>query len=73
MITASEADQAAELMLTAYCRAAGCSTPEEVRKVCEMMISKAARAVEKYNGVAVTVEVLERTARNIKASPQQKH
>lgn len=72
MITASEADQAAELMLTAYCRASGCSTPEEVRKACEMMISKAARAVEKYNGVAATVEVLERTVRNIKASPQPK-
>jgi len=34
MLTRDEADGAAEVMLTAYCRACGCTTPDEVRKAC---------------------------------------
>lgn len=65
MITPYEADQAAELMLTTYVRACHVATPDEVRKACEMMISKAARAIEKYNGAPVAVEVLKRTTLNL--------
>ncbi len=62
MITPTEAGQAAELMLTAYCRALDCATPEDVRKACEMMISKSARTIEKYNDTGTALQVLNRTA-----------
>lgn len=61
MITPQEADQAAELMLISYCQACQVSTPDDVRKACEKMISKAARAIEKYNDTATAVAVLNRT------------
>ncbi|MHB0818422.1 hypothetical protein ACYCFK_09095 [Stutzerimonas stutzeri] len=72
MLTRDEADGAAEVMLAAYCRACGCATPEDVRKACEMMISKSARAIEKYNDTGTAVEVLQRTARHVaRAQPAE--
>lgn len=71
MLTRDEADGAAEVMLTAYCRACGCATPDEVRKACEMMISKAARAIEKYNDASTAIDVLQRTARHVARLPAQ--
>ncbi len=65
MLTRDEADGAAEVMLAAYCRALGCTTPDDVRKACEMMISKSARAIEKYNDTGTAVEVLQRTVRHV--------
>lgn len=62
MLTPTEADQVAELMVVAQCRSCGCMTPDDVRKACEMLISKAARAIEKYNDSATAVAVLQRTA-----------
>ncbi|MBT0961704.1 hypothetical protein [Denitromonas iodatirespirans] len=65
MIAPTEADQAAEMMLATYCRACGVTSPDDVRKAGEMMISKAARAIEKYNGAHVAVAVLKRTTLNL--------
>ncbi|WP_312958802.1 hypothetical protein [Stutzerimonas nitrititolerans] len=65
MLTASDADRLSERMLSTYCRECGVATPDDVRKACEMMISKAARAIEKYNGTGSAIEVLQRTTRHV--------
>lgn len=65
MIAPAEAGQAADLMLTAYCRACQCATPDDVRSACEMMISKAGRAIEKYSGAEAALEVLQRTTMHL--------
>lgn len=59
----------AEHLIGSYCLAAGTETPDDIRKACELLISKAARAIEKYNDQAKALEVLERTSRYVAANP----
>ena len=62
MITPQQADSLAEKTIVKYCQECGVDTPDDVRKACEMLISKAARAIEKYNGTESAIGVLNRTA-----------
>ncbi|WP_285259208.1 hypothetical protein [Halopseudomonas bauzanensis] len=65
MITPQQADDLAEKTIAQYCRAAGVETTDDVRKACEMLISKAARAIEKHSGNTAAVQVLDRTSLHI--------
>lgn len=65
MLTRDECDQLAELKITLYCRSAKCASPDDVRKALELMISKAALAIAKYNDTATALEVLNRTVLNM--------
>lgn len=71
MKTPVEVGQIAEDLITTYCSAAGTETPDDLRKACELLISKAARAIEKYNDQATAVEVLERTSRYVATHPMK--
>lgn len=62
LITPSQADSLAEKTISEYCQSCGVESPEDIRKVCEMLISKAARAIERYNGTESSIGVLNRTA-----------
>lgn len=71
MKTPVEVGQIAEDLITTYCSAAGTETPDDLRKACELLISKAARAIEKYNDQETAVEVLERTSRYVATHPMK--
>ena len=62
LITPSQADSLAEKTISEYCKNCGVESPEDIQKVCEKLISKAARAIEKYNGTESAIGVLNRTA-----------
>lgn len=61
MVTSDKASVLAEAAIAQYAQACGLSNPEEIRKALEMLISKAARGIEKYAGTEVAVDVLKRT------------
>ncbi|MEA1606125.1 hypothetical protein [Pseudomonas spirodelae] len=69
MKTPAEVDQIAENVIASYCSSAGIETPDDLRKACELLISKAARAIEKYNGHTKSVEVLRRTMDYVATNP----
>ncbi len=69
MITAQEAGIAAEAALVGYVNACGATSSDDLRKVLEMMISKAARGIEKYSGNQTSVDVLVRTTERLLVSP----
>lgn len=71
MKSPAEVGQIAEYLITTYCSAAGTETPDDLRKACELLISKAARAIEKYNDQATAVGVLERTSRYVATHPME--
>ncbi len=71
MKSPAEVGQIAEYLITTYCSAAGTETPDDLRKACELLISKAARAIEKHNDQATAVEVLERTSRYVATHPME--
>ncbi len=71
MKSPAEVGQIAEYLITTYCTSAGVEAPDDVRKACELLISKAARAIEKYNDQAVAQEVLGRTSRHLAAHPME--
>lgn len=71
MKSPAEVGQIAEYLITTYCSAAGTETPDDLRKACELLISKAARAIEKHNDQAIAVEVLERTSRYVATHPME--
>lgn len=71
MKTPAEVGQIAEYLITTYCSAAGTETPDDLRKACELLISKAARAIEKYNDQATALVVLERTSRYVATHPME--
>lgn len=71
MKTPAEVGPIAEYLITTYCTSVGAETPDDVRKACELLISKAARAIEKYNDQVVALEVLGRTSRNLAAHPME--
>ena len=65
MLTPTECGQAAEDIIVVYCHTCQCETPEEVRKAGEMLVSKMARAIEKYAGADQALAVLQRTALHV--------
>ncbi len=69
MISPARAAEEAEKAITRYAIEFGPETPEEVRKLMEMLISKAARGVEKYCGLEVAIQVLARTIENMERVP----
>jgi DNA segregation ATPase FtsK/SpoIIIE-like protein len=71
MKTPAEVGQIAEYLIITYCSAAGTETPDDLRKACELLISKAARAIENHNNHATALEVLERTSRYVAAHPME--
>jgi len=71
MKTPAEVGQVAEYLITSYCTSVEAQTPDDVRKACELLISKAARAIEKYNGQDVALDVLGRTSRYVAAHPME--
>lgn len=71
MKTPAEVGQIAEHIITTYCTSAGVETQVDVRKACELLISKAARAIEKHNDLATALGVLGRTSRYVSANPME--
>ncbi len=69
MRTPIEVGKLAESYIVVYVGNAECQTPDDVRKACELLISKAARAIEKYNGHQKAVEVLSRSMSYVAANP----
>jgi DNA segregation ATPase FtsK/SpoIIIE-like protein len=71
MKTPAEVGQIAEYLITTYCTDAGIETPDDVRKACELLISKAARCIEKHKDQATALDVLGRTIRYHQANPME--
>lgn len=71
MKTPAEVGRIAEYLITTYCNSAGAETPEDLRKACELLISKAARAIEKYNDQTTALAVLDRTSRYVASHPME--
>lgn len=65
MLTAPACGQIAEMVIATYARACECSTPDEIQKAGEMLISKMARGIEKYAGNDAALETLLRTAAHV--------
>lgn len=71
MKTPAEVGQLAEYLISTYCTSAGVENPDDVRKACELLISKAARCIEKYNDQPAALAVLNRTIRYHQANPME--
>lgn len=71
MITPEQAAAAAEKAIAAYALDCQAHTPEDVRKMLEMLISKAARGIEKECGLQAAVDVLVRTVSHVAHYPQR--
>lgn len=56
------ADEAAEKAIMSYSRELNIQTAEDLKHAFEMLISKAARGIEKYCGKDEAVKVVARTA-----------
>jgi len=69
MLTPKQADAAAEQAIADYAAALSLSSHTEVRQALEMLISKAARGIEKYCGAEVAVDVLTRTSGHLMRNP----
>lgn len=69
MITSQEAAILAEKVLVQYASECGAQSSDDIRKVLEMLISKAARGIEKYAGHQAGVAVLVRTTERILTVP----
>ena len=65
MITPEMADKAAEKAIVSYSRELNLQTTEDLKHAFEMLISKAARGIEKYCGTDEAVKVIARTAYHI--------
>ena len=60
-MTSDQAAAAAEHAILQYVKSCGARGQEDMRKVLEMLISKAARGIEKHVCHQVAVDVLQRT------------
>lgn len=69
MITANEAGVIAEEAITQYVKRCGAHSPADLEKTLEMLISKAARGIEKYAGYQPSMDVLVRTLERIANAP----
>ena len=64
MLTPEIADKAAEKAIMFYARELNLQTPEDTKHALEMLISKAAKGIEKYCGQEASQMVLIRTLKN---------
>ena len=62
MITPEMAEKSAEKAIMSYSRELNIQTAEDLKHAFEMLISKAARGIEKYCGKDEAVKVVARTA-----------
>lgn len=65
MITPEMASEAAEKAIMSYSRELNLQTAKDLKCAFEMLISKAARGIEKYCGKDEAVKVIARTAYHI--------
>lgn len=71
MITSQEANKLADETVAEYAMECGVQSAEDIRNALEMLISKAARGIEKYCGAEAAIEVTVRTSANIAKRPQR--
>lgn len=71
MITPEMADKAAEKAIMSYSRELNLQTEEDLKHAFEMLISKAARGIEKYCGTDEAVKVVFRTGYHISEKNKQ--
>ena len=69
MMTPTQAGPLAEAAITQYVRQCGAHSPDDLRKVLEMLISKAARGIEKHSCHQVAMDVLVRTIERVANAP----
>jgi hypothetical protein len=69
MMNPTEANFKSEHIIKQYVESMGCKSPDDVRKVLEMLISKSVRAIEKCTDNQTAVGVVERTLKNIESKP----
>ena len=65
MITPEMADEATEIAIMSYSRELNLQTAEDLKHAFVMLISKAARGIEKYCGTDEAVKVVFRTGYHI--------
>lgn len=65
----TEAACKSESLIKQYVDSMGCKSPDDVRKVLEMLISKSARAIEKCANNEAAIGVIERTRKQIELNP----
>lgn len=68
--TSEEAATEAEKAIVLYAAELGLNTPEDACNALEMLISKAARGIEKYCGISKSCEVLHRTLTHMQKTLQ---
>ena len=61
----------AERLLVEFVQKVGCKNSDDVASVLELLISKSARAIEKYCGNGAAVAVCNKTASYVEANPAQ--
>jgi len=69
MVTPKQADAAAERAIVDYAAELSLSSSTEIQQALEMLISKAARGIEKYCGAEAAVDVLNRTLGHLLRNP----
>ncbi len=72
MISSANANTLADEMVAQYATDCGVQSPEDIRNALEMLISKAARGIEKYCGNQAAIDVLGRTTRHVASFPAEK-
>jgi hypothetical protein len=68
-MTSPQAADAAEDAIALYVKRCGANSPDNLRKALEMLISKAARGIEKHAGHQVAMDVLVRTVERVAENP----
>jgi len=71
MVTHQQSEQLADQAIAHYAARCGVQTPADVAHALEMMISKAARGIEKYCGTEAAIDVTVRTSVHLAKRPQQ--
>lgn len=71
MITPQEANRIADEVVAEYAMECEVATPADISNALEMLISKAARGIEKYCGTDAAVEVITRTMLHVANNPAQ--
>lgn len=67
--TPEKCSKLAEDVVITYVTACGATTPQDIENFLEMLISKAARGIEKYRGNEAALGVLSRTAGFVERNP----
>ncbi|TMP23760.1 hypothetical protein [Pseudoalteromonas ruthenica] len=62
-----------EKLIKEFCINNQVDSPQDIAMVLEMLISKSARAIEKYNGTATARKVCDKTSYQLSVSPCEWH